>query len=129
MNDSVLRWALLGDAIFEAACAVVLITFPGTLAAWTGWNFPGAFFVAGLLLGLVAAVLYMMTRPRLINLRYARIVMLLNAVFAIGGVVALVIFWSSMAEGARWLIGMVAVVVGLFAALEYRGLQRAEVSQ
>ena len=101
MNGTLLRRALLGDAIFEAACAMVLITFPGTLAAWTGWNTPGAFFMAGLLLALVAALLYMMTRPRQINLTYARFVMLVNALFAIGGVVALVIFWSSMAEGAR----------------------------
>ena len=84
--------------------------------------------LAVLPLALVAALLYMMTRPRQINLTYARFVMLVNALFAIGGVVALVIFWSSMAEGTRWLIGVIAVLVGLFAALEYRGLQAAEAS-
>lgn len=118
-----LRRALLGDALFETVCGLVFMVGASALAQWTGWDVPVLFAAAGIGLGAVAALLYWMATRAEINLRLARAVMILNAVFALGGIVALVVFWSSLADGARWLIGMIAVLVGVFAALEYAGLR------
>jgi hypothetical protein len=123
VNAHFLRYALLGDAVFEAICALIFIVGASVLAEWTGWNVPPLFVAGGIVLAGVAALLYWMTQQPQINLPLARAVMLLNALFAVGGVVALTIFWGSLTDGARWLIGIITLFVGSSAVTEYAGLR------
>lgn len=121
--SNLLRRALLGDAIFETICALVFILGAGVLVTWTGWQIQVGFVLVGVILAAAAALLFWMARQRQINVSLARAVMFLNAFFGAGGFLVLVIFWSSLTDGARWLIGIIALLVGVFAALEYVGLR------
>lgn len=121
--SNLLRRALLGDAIFETICALVFILGAGVLVTWTGWQIQVGFVLVGVILAAAAALLFWMARQRQINVSLARAVMFLNAFFGAGGFLVLVIFWSSLTDGARWLIGIIALLVGVFAALEYAGLR------
>jgi hypothetical protein len=123
-SDRLLRFALLGDAVFETVCGIAFVFGANALAQWTGWNAPTLFIVAGVLLLGVAALLYWMVRQSQINLLLARVVMLLNLVFAAAGALVLIIFWGSFTDGARWLIALIALGVGIFGVLEYVGLRR-----
>lgn len=121
--DNGLRRALLGDAIFETICALIFILGAGVLVTWTGWQIQVGFVLVGVILAAAAALLYWMARQQKINAALARAVIFLNAFFGAGGFLVLVIFWASLTDGARWLIGSIALLVGVFAALEYAGLR------
>lgn len=123
-NDILLRRALLGDAIFEVVCGVLFILIASVLLAGDTSARPLVFLIIGIGLGGVAVLLFWMQRQAQINLPLVRLVMILNAVFAIGGLIGLIILWASLADMAR-LIGLLIIIgLAIFAALEYSGLRR-----
>lgn len=123
-SDSFLRRVLLTDAAFEVVCAVLFILIASTFVVGEPSSLPLLFIILGVVLGAVAVLLFWMQRQRQLHLPLVRFVMLLNALFAVGGFIGMVLLWASLADMAR-LIG-VFVVAGLaiLAALEYVGLRR-----
>jgi hypothetical protein len=116
-----LRGALLVDAVFEVIVGLIFVLGAGALAAWTGWDAPALFALVGLGLIGVGVFLWWLANQRPIKLEPVWAVMILNAAFAVVGV-ALLILLSGMGvltDGAKWLIGVIAVLLGVIAALEY----------
>lgn len=130
-NSRLLRTALFGDAVFETICGVAAITGSNALATATNWNPPELFVIAGVLLLAVALLLFwVLSRPK-VNTGLSQIFALLNLVFAVAGVFVLIAFWSALTDGARWIVVIIALGVGIFGALEslgLRGLRAASVN-
>jgi hypothetical protein len=114
-----LRQALLVDALFEVIVGLAFVLGAGALAAATGWDVPAQFALVGLGLIGVGVMLFWMANLRPIKLEPVWAVMVLNAAFAVVGLAVLILLWGSLTDGAKWLIGVIAVLMGLIAALEY----------
>ena len=123
MNTSFLRSALLGDAIFETICALIFILGAVPLTVWLGWNGSEVLTITGGVLVLVALLLYWIATRVQIDLRLTRIIMLLNAIFALSEAVAVIVLGTSLTDRCRLLVGVISLLVGLFAVLEYQGLR------
>jgi hypothetical protein len=123
-QDGFLRRALLLNALFETALGIVGIVAANALAQWTGLLTPTLFTLLGIgCLGYAAFLYWLVSQPHL-NPSLSRLVMLFNDVFAIAAVLFLIVAWASFADGARWLIGILAADAGILAILEYEGLRR-----
>jgi hypothetical protein len=123
-NDTLLRRALLSDAVFEVVCGVLFILIASVLVVGGVSPISLVFLITGVILGGVAVLLFWMQRQAQINLSLVRLVMILNALFAVGGLVGLLILWASLADMAR-LIGVLIIAgLAIFAALEYAGLRK-----
>lgn len=121
-SDLFLRRVLLTDAIFEVVCAVLFILVASTLVI--GEPSPLPLLVLGVGLGAVAVLLFWMQRQTRLNLPLVRLVMRLNALFAVGGFIGILLLWASLADMARLIGVFVAVGLAILAALEYVGLRR-----
>ncbi|MEO8393452.1 MAG: hypothetical protein ABI700_10715 [Chloroflexota bacterium] len=122
-NSRLLRTALFGDAIFETVCGIAAITGSNALATSTDWNSPELFVIAGVLLLAVALLLlWVLSRPQ-VNYSLSQILAMLNLVFAVVGILLLIAYWSALTDGARWIIVVIALGVGIFGVLESLGLQ------
>jgi hypothetical protein len=123
-NDILLRRALLSDAIFEVICGVLFILIASVLVVGGISPISLVFLITRIILGGVAVLLFWMQRQAQINLPLVRLVMILNALFAVGGLVGLLILWALLADMAR-LIGVLIIAgLAIFAALEYAGLRK-----
>lgn len=125
-KDTFLRRALLADAVFETICGIGAIVAANALAEWTGLLSATGFTVLGVGFLIAAAFLYWMAFARKLNVGLAQAVMIANDAFVLVGIVLLVAFWSSLADGARWLIALVTIDVGILAALEFVGLRKLQ---
>ena len=114
-----LRQALLADAIFEVIVGLVFVVGAGVLAAWTGWDAPALFALVGLGLIGVGVMLWWLANGRPLKLEPVWAVIILNAVFAVVGLAALILLWGTLTDGGRWLIGVIAVLLGVIAVVEY----------
>lgn len=123
-SDAFLRRVLLADAAFEVVCAVLFILVASTLAVGEPSPLPLLFVILGVALGAVALLLFWMQRQRQLNLPLVRFVMLLNALFAVGGFIGIVLLWASLADMARLISVFVVAGLGILAVLEYIGLRR-----
>lgn len=121
-SDTFLRRVLLTDAVFEVVCAVLFILVASTFVLVE--PFPLLFLMLGVGLGAVAMLLFWMQRQTRLNLLLVRLVMLLNALFAVGGFVSTVVLWASLAGVARLVSVFVVAGLAILAVLEYVGLRR-----
>lgn len=119
-----LRLALLGDAVFETVCGLAFLVGANALAAWSGWNVPALFMVAGAALLVVAALLIWMARQIPPPIPLARAIAWINLICAVAAGLALLTLWGSLAEGARWLLIIIGLGVGIFGVLELLALRR-----
>lgn len=123
-SDTFLRRVLLIDAAFEVVCAVLFILVASTLVVGELSPLPLLFLMLGLGLGAVAMLLFWMQRQTKLNLPLVRLVMLLNAVFAVGAFVGIIVLWASLADVARLISVFVVAGLAILAFLEYVGLRR-----
>lgn len=125
-TDGFLRRTLLLNALFETALGVGAFVAANTLADWTGLLTPTLFTLLGIGCLAYSALFYWMVAQPQLNRPLARALMLFNDAFAIAAILFLIVGWGSFTDGARWLIGILAVDAGILAVLEYEGLRRLQ---
>jgi len=114
------RHALLANASFTAVSAVILIAAGGALYPLFALNSSSLLTTVGAVLLLYAGSLIIEAR-REPPQRYALVTAaLLDAGWVAGSVIVLVIGWSALAPAGRVLIIAAAVVVEVFAFLQFR---------
>ena len=114
------RQTLLANATFTAASAIVLIAARDVLYPLFALNSPTLLTSIGIVLLLYAATLVLEAR-RVPPQRYALIAAaLLDAGWVVGSVIVLLVAWPALAPSGRLLIIAAALIVELFAFLQFR---------
>ncbi len=122
--DSLLRRALVGDAIFCGLAGTAMVAASSWLSEFTGLtpNWVPAAIGAGVLLW-AAELVWMSRRERLSTT--------LGAVVVGGGVAWVVASYAILLTGAldlttagAWTVGILAEIVAVFAAIQFLGLRR-----
>ena len=114
------RRALLANASFTAASAIVLIALRDVLYPLFALRSSTALTVIGVVLLLYAGALVIETRRDPPNRQAVLTAALLDAGWVVGSLILLVAAWSALAPAGRVLIIAAALVVEAFAFLQYR---------
>ena len=119
-----LRRAILADAIFSGASALLLTPGAGAFAAW--FNLPEALLrESGLfLIGYAALVGWLGTR-RAMPKALVAIVVTGNAAWALASIALLFSGWVNPNLLGEIMLAAQAIAVGAFAELQYTGLRRS----
>ncbi|ROQ21407.1 polyketide cyclase/dehydrase/lipid transport protein [Marinimicrobium koreense] len=122
LNARPLRLALLGNAVFSFASAIVMFTTPGQVSTWLGVEIAGVLPWLAVGLALFAFdLVHQATRSRPASWRalYASAADLLWVV----GTFPFVLVPGLLSSTGQWLVGAVAVVVLSLAVLQMRGIR------
>jgi hypothetical protein len=123
-DASLLRRALLGNAVFSLLVGVICLVEATTLAVWTGIQPPAVFTVLGALLIPFAVALGWLALLGADVRTAGRIILALDVGWVVVSVVLLLAGWLPLTNAGWWAVALVADVVALFAVLEYLGLRR-----
>lgn len=124
-NTTPLRIALTVNAVFSMLCALVLIVFPATLAAWIGFNYPLVLQGVGAGLVLFAAdIIHQVTRPRLSTWR-ALYTSMADFSWVLGSIVVLLFAHRYFSSFGIIAIAVIAVIVGVMGAWQLKHIGTA----
>ena len=123
-NESFLRKTLLANALFTALCGLGLILASGALSALIGAVGGTELIVVGVVLLLYAADLARTALGKSIPRGRVYYFVVMDLLWVVGSVVALWGFPIPFTPVGRWVVLLVADVVGLFGVLQYLGLRR-----
>ncbi len=123
-RDSLLRRALIGNALFSVASGVVMIAGSGRISEFTGLT-PGwltAAIGAGVLLWALDVALIV----RADELRPSRVWMVIGGDLAwvVASYAVLMLGILDSTTAGVWTIGILAEIAGVFAVVQYIGLRR-----
>lgn len=123
MRSSILRGALVANALFSLASGLLFVLGSGTVATWLG-NVP-PWMVAAVGSGLVAFAVFLIWEARQVTLRAAQAlwITLADVGWVLGSIVLLLLPGVPLSVTGRWMVGLVAVVVLGFAILQIIGLR------
>ena len=123
-SSHLLRKALQGNAVFSMTSGSTAVLTATTLAEFIGLEATGILRFIGLNLILFATALYWLSRPSTINRRMALTAVILDALWVLGSLLLLVTGILPITSGGQWLIGIIALLVGSFAVLQYLGVRQ-----
>lgn len=119
-----LRRALQGDAVFSGASALLLVFGAGLLAPLL--NLPEVFLrETGLVLVVYAALVGFLGTRSMMSKMAVWAVIVVNAVWAIDSIILLASGWVSPNMLGQAFVVMQAIVVGVFAELQFIGLRKS----
>ena len=119
-----LKYAIRGNALFSGISGLTLALLARGVSVLTGIQPPLAITITGLILIGYAAWLWRLTNQPAIPPASAWLVIALDVLWVVGSVLAILAGWSPLNQTGKWLVAILADVVGLFAVLQYLGLRR-----
>lgn len=120
-----LKYAIRGNALFSALSGLALTILPGGVSALTGIQPPLAITITGLILIGFAVWLWRLTAQGGIPSGVVWLVIALDVAWVIGSLLIIVAGWSPLTQAGKWLVAILADLVGLIAVLQFIGLSRA----
>src|SRR5690606_13009092 len=123
-NPSLLQAALRSNAAFSLVSGLLLLFFPGTIAALLGYDELG--LLGGVGFGLVVFSLLVGSAARRKRIRPLEVLLisLADCSWILGSLAFLLLLPESFSLTSASLVGGVAAVVGAFAGVQFRTLRR-----
>ena len=122
---SLLRRMLQANSIFCALSGVTFIAAAGPLAALVGLPAP-ALLITGVILLPYALFLWYGASKERIDHRLAWAAIILDALWVVDSAIILATGWLPLTNAGWWIVLGLAVIVALFAELQYIGLRRLQ---
>lgn len=116
-----LRRTLQGNGIFCGISGVAFMVGAGPITTFLGLSTPIILLVLGLVLLLTALSLFRAAAPHSIDHRTGLLYAIIDSVWVVGSVILLLTSWIPFTPEGKWAVGVVAVLVALFACLEIYG--------
>jgi hypothetical protein len=120
-----LRRTLRGNGIFCGISGAAFIVAAAPLGTFLGLSTPIILLVLGLVLLLTALSLFRAAGTHSIDYKTGLLYAIIDSVWVIGSVILLLGSWVPFTTEGKWAVGLVAVIVALFASLEFYGSLRA----
>ena len=120
-----LRRTLRGNGIFCGLSGAAFIVGAAPITTFLGLSTPIILLVLGLVLLLTAVSLFRAAAPHSIDYRTGLLYAIIDSVWVVGSVILLLGSWIPFTTEGKWAVGLVAVIVALFASLEFYGSLRA----
>ncbi len=123
-ESQLLRIALRANGAFTALSAVCFLTASGSISAFLGILSAGQVLFQAAQLGLFAVWLFWLAARPVIPRWQIVTIILLDVVWVVGSFIILVNASPELTVAGKWSIGVVALIVTLFAALQAAGFMR-----
>jgi len=120
-----LRRTLRGNGIFCGLSGAAFIVGAAPITTFLGLSTPIILLVLGLVLLLTAVSLFRAAAPHSIDYRTGLLYAIVDSVWVVGSVILLLGSWIPFTTEGKWAVGLVSVIVALFASLEFYGSLRA----
>lgn len=124
-DPRLLRRTLQGNGLFCGLSGAAFIFGAWPLTAFLGLNTPIIPLILGLVLLLTALSLFWAAASHSINYRTGLLYAIIDSMWVVGSVILLLTGWIPFTNEGKWAVGVVAVVVALFASLEFYGSSSA----
>lgn len=124
-QPQLLRYALLSDSIISAISGVICIFDAELLGTVMGAQAPAFFIAFGLVALAYAATLFYVTRHSPINRRIAWMACIFNLGGALAFAVILLIGALPLTDAGKWIVAIVADVVGILGLAQFLGLRQS----
>jgi len=121
-----LRRTLRGNGIFCGLSGAAFIVGAAPITTFLGLSTPIILLVLGLVLLLTAVSLFRAAAPHSIDYRTGLLYAIVDSVWVVGSVILLLGSWIPFTTEGKWAVGLVAVIVALFASLEFYSSLRAK---
>jgi len=121
-GQQLLRTALLANASFSIISGLTLVLAGREIVRLLGLPDAVSLVPLGVSLLVFAAVLVLFARKKSIKLSDAWIAVVMDAAWVIGSYPLL--FMAPFSTGGKWIVGIVAEVVMVFALLQWFGIRR-----
>jgi hypothetical protein len=121
-RQQLLRRALLANASFSSISGLSLVFVGKEIVRLLGLSDTVSLVPLGISLFVFAAVLVLFARKKPIKLLDAWIAVFMDAAWVIGSYPLL--FVAPFSTGGKWIVGIVAEVVMVFALLQWLGIRR-----
>lgn len=119
-----LRRTLQANGIFSSLGGVMLIAGTVPITAFLGLQTPIILIVVGIVSLLYAVSLFLTTARPSIDRRSGMTYAFLDSAWVVASLVILVTGWVSLTIEGKWAVGLVAVIVAIFAELQFIGSRR-----
>lgn len=119
-----LQRTLQANGLFCASSGAILVFAAPWLARVLGLPWPPAIAVTGLILLPYGLLLWRQARRAAQLTALGRMAIILDGLWVAGSVALLLGGWLPLTTAGKWVIALLADVVGLFAVVQYVGLRR-----
>ena len=123
-HSSLLRRALMLDALITGGSGLVAVLAAGLLAPFMGLASPLILIITGMVFIGYAWMIYRFAAARPIPRGGAMTALVLNTLWVVRSAVLLVTNRAPLTLGGKWIVVLVADIVGVFAILQFIGLRR-----
>ena len=123
-TSQLLRRTLQANAVFSGLTGVFLLAGAGPITAFLGLKAPIILIVVGIATLLGAISLFLIAARPSIDRRAGMMYALIDSAWVIASIVILLTGWVPLTTGGKWAVGLVAVIVAIFAELEFLGARR-----
>jgi hypothetical protein len=120
---TLLRRALLGNAVFSAICGALIVMFDGSLASLMTHVQYRLWPLGAMLLGFSATLLWFSTRPT-VSSAWVNSVIAADLAWVAGTVVLLAGWHGVLTVTGTWILATIGLLVFAFAELQWLGLRR-----
>ena len=126
-NASLLRTALIGNALFSTASGLTILFAQRWVLGILGLSQNVSLLILGAALLFFAFTLVLNARRSQVKTVDAWIAVVMDLVWVLGSWV--LIFVVPFSTGGKWVVGLVAELVLLFALLQFMGIRRLQKSE
>lgn len=123
-KDTLLRQALYGNAIFSGVSGLACVFAANPIADFLGINLPWAIAGIGVMLvGYAGLLWYNASRP-VIDPNFGLFAVIADGLWVIASIILLVTNLVPFTPEAKWAVAIVAMVVDVFATVQFVGWKR-----
>ena len=119
-----LRRVLRANAIFSTLSALIVILLANPLAAFIGIPDPLALYILGIGLLPFAWFVNQTSRQEELNEQFVKLILILDLLWVGGSYLLIFSGIVPFTTAGKWIVGLLAEVVFIFAILEFIGLRR-----
>lgn len=123
-TSQLLRRTFQANAVFSGLTGVFLIAGAGPITAFLGLKEPIILIVVGIATLLGAVSLFLTAARPSIDRRAGMMYTLIDSAWVIASVVILLTGWVPLTTEGKWAVGLVAVIVAIFAEFQFLGLRQ-----
>jgi hypothetical protein len=119
-----LRTTLKFNSVFSTVSGAVFVVGAGALASFMGVEQPILLAALGIGVLIFAFIVYRIASETLLDAKKGMVILILDIVWVVGSALLLFADPLTLTNEGKWLVLIVADIVGIFAIAEYFGLRR-----
>jgi hypothetical protein len=118
-TPNTLRYVLFGNAIFCGLGGLVCASGPGVISAILGLDIAPVILILGIsLIGYAGFIYFMASRPVILR-QFVLFAICIDSAWVLGSILLLLTGWLPLSVAGKWSVGILAVIVDLFASLQF----------